>query len=118
MPLRRSWRRPASATPQPKRTKRWIDLQLATELKRRIDEDDKRLTRYLNEMKCPFPVARLTAEQAAKTMGFDNVPATFYVDAGRRRPVLPERIRVAQRLANARELVHRSTQTLASIAPG
>ncbi len=47
-----------------------------------IDEDDKRLTRYLNEMKFPFPVARLTAEQAEKAMGFDNVPATFYVDAG------------------------------------
>jgi thiol-disulfide isomerase/thioredoxin len=46
-----------------------------------IDEDDKRLQRYLGEMKFPFPVARLTAEQAEKTMGFDNVPATFYVDA-------------------------------------
>ena len=45
-----------------------------------IDEDDKRLQRYLGEMKFPFPVARLTAEQAEKTMGFDNVPATFYVD--------------------------------------
>jgi cytochrome oxidase Cu insertion factor (SCO1/SenC/PrrC family) len=47
-----------------------------------IDEDDKRLQRYLSEMKFPFPVARLTAEQAEKSMGFDNVPATFYVDAG------------------------------------
>ena len=47
-----------------------------------IDEDDKRLQRFLTEMKFPFPVARLTAEQAEKTMGFDNVPATFYVDAG------------------------------------
>jgi thiol-disulfide isomerase/thioredoxin len=47
-----------------------------------IDEDDKRLQRFLNEMKFSFPVARLTAEQAEKTMGFDNVPATFYVDAG------------------------------------
>jgi thiol-disulfide isomerase/thioredoxin len=47
-----------------------------------IDEDDKRLTRYLNEMKFPFPVARLKAEQAETQMGFDNVPATFYVDAG------------------------------------
>jgi thiol-disulfide isomerase/thioredoxin len=46
-----------------------------------IDEDDKRLQRYLGEMKFPFPVARLTPEQAEKTMGFDNVPATFYVDA-------------------------------------
>ena len=47
-----------------------------------IDEDDKRLQRYLNEMKFPFPVARLTAAQAEQTMGFDNLPATFYVDAG------------------------------------
>jgi plastocyanin len=47
-----------------------------------IDEDDKRLQRYLNEMKFPFPVARLKAEQAEKAMGFDNLPATFYVDAG------------------------------------
>ena len=47
-----------------------------------IDEDDKRLQRYLTEMKFPFPVARLDAEQAEKTMGFDNVPQTFYVDAG------------------------------------
>jgi thiol-disulfide isomerase/thioredoxin len=46
-----------------------------------IDEDDKRLQRYLGEMKFPFPVARLTAEQAEHSMGFDNVPATFYVDA-------------------------------------
>ena len=46
-----------------------------------IDEDDKRLQRYLNDMKFPFPVARLTAEQAETRMGFDNVPATFYVDA-------------------------------------
>lgn len=75
-----------------------------------IDEDDKRLSRYLADMQFPFPVARLTAEVAEKQMGFDNVPATFYVDAGRRRPVLPERIRVAQRLANARELVHRSAE--------
>jgi thiol-disulfide isomerase/thioredoxin len=46
-----------------------------------IDEDDKRLQRYLAEMKFPFPVARLTPEQAEQIMGFDNVPATFYVDA-------------------------------------
>jgi cytochrome oxidase Cu insertion factor (SCO1/SenC/PrrC family) len=47
-----------------------------------IDEDDKRLQRYLSEMKFPFPVARLTAARAEQTMGFDNVPATFYVDGG------------------------------------
>jgi len=46
-----------------------------------IDEDDKRLQRYLGEMKFPFPVARLSADRAGKAMSFDNVPATFYVDA-------------------------------------
>jgi thiol-disulfide isomerase/thioredoxin len=46
-----------------------------------IDEDDKRLQRYLAEMKFPFPVARLTAQQAETSMRFDNVPVTFYVDA-------------------------------------
>ena len=46
-----------------------------------IDEDDKRLQRYLSEMKFPFPVARLKPEQDEQAMGFDNVPATFYVDA-------------------------------------
>ena len=45
-----------------------------------IDEDSKRLQRYLNEMKFPFPVARAKPEQMEKAMGFDNVPATFYVD--------------------------------------
>ena len=33
-------------------------------------------------MKFPFPVVRMNAEQAEKLMGFDNLPATFYVDEG------------------------------------
>ena len=45
-----------------------------------IDEDDKRLQRYLGEMKFPFPVARITASQAGQLMGVDNTPMTFYVD--------------------------------------
>jgi hypothetical protein len=45
-----------------------------------IDEDAKRLQRYLNEMKFPFPVARASAEQAEQLMGFDNLPSTYYVD--------------------------------------
>ena len=45
-----------------------------------IDEDAKRLQRYLNEMKFPFPVARITTTQAAELMGVDNTPMTFYVD--------------------------------------
>jgi len=38
------------------------------------------LKRYLNEMKFPFPVARSTVAQAARLMGLDNTPMTFYVD--------------------------------------
>jgi hypothetical protein len=45
-----------------------------------IDEDSKRLQRYLNEMKFPFPVARVDAAIAQQVMGFDNTPTTFYVD--------------------------------------
>jgi AhpC/TSA family len=44
-----------------------------------IDEDMKRLQRYINEMKFPFPVARLTTADAEKVMGIDNTPTTFYV---------------------------------------
>jgi cytochrome c biogenesis protein CcmG, thiol:disulfide interchange protein DsbE len=47
-----------------------------------IDEDSKRLKRYLNEMKFAFPVARANAAEVEQKMGFDNVPATFYVDRG------------------------------------
>src|SRR5262245_52076263 len=46
-----------------------------------IDEDSKRLKRYLDEMKFAFPVARANAAEVEQKMGFDNVPATFYVDA-------------------------------------
>ncbi len=45
-----------------------------------IDEDMKRLQRYLNDAKFPFPVARIDAAHAQQTMGFDNTPSTFYVD--------------------------------------
>ena len=47
-----------------------------------MDDDDKRLQRYLGEMKFPFPVARLPIETAEQTMNFDNLPATFYIDRG------------------------------------
>jgi cytochrome oxidase Cu insertion factor (SCO1/SenC/PrrC family) len=47
-----------------------------------IDEDAKRLRRYLEEMKFAFPVARASAEDVERTMKFDNVPATYYVDKG------------------------------------
>ena len=45
-----------------------------------IDEDTKRLQRYLSEAKFPFPVARVDAAHAQQAMGFDNTPSTFYVD--------------------------------------
>jgi hypothetical protein len=45
-----------------------------------IDEDSKRLQRYLNEMKFPFAVARTSAAQAQQALGVDNTPMTFYVD--------------------------------------
>jgi peroxiredoxin/tetratricopeptide (TPR) repeat protein len=45
-----------------------------------IDEDSNRLRRYLDEMKFAFPVARASAAEVERTMKFDNVPATFYVD--------------------------------------
>jgi len=47
-----------------------------------IDEDSKRLDRYLANMKFPFPVVRANPTEAEKTMGFDNVPDTLYVDKG------------------------------------
>lgn len=47
-----------------------------------IDQDPKRLQRFVAEMKFPFPVARLAIEQAERAMNFDNVPSTFYVDRG------------------------------------
>ena len=45
-----------------------------------IDEDSKRLQRYLDEMKFPFTVVRTTMAEAEKVMGIDNTPSTFYVD--------------------------------------
>ncbi len=45
-----------------------------------IDDDGNRLQRYLKDTSFPFPVARLPQEQAAKLLGVDNVPSTFYVD--------------------------------------
>ena len=45
-----------------------------------IDEDPKRLQRYLSEAKFPFAVARIDATHAQQMMRFDNTPSTFYVD--------------------------------------
>jgi Thioredoxin-like len=45
-----------------------------------IDEDEKRLKQYLDEMKFPFTVLRADKNEAQQKMGFDDLPATFYVD--------------------------------------
>lgn len=45
-----------------------------------LDSDPKRLQRYLDEQKFPMPVARAAQADAQTAMGFDDVPATFYVD--------------------------------------
>ena len=45
-----------------------------------IDDDPKRLQRYLNEMQFPFPVAHAAREDVERAMGFDDLPSTFYVD--------------------------------------
>jgi hypothetical protein len=45
-----------------------------------IDDDSKRLERYLDEMKFPFPVARASSAEMQRAMGFNDLPSTFYVD--------------------------------------
>lgn len=45
-----------------------------------LDTDPKRLQRFLDEQQFPMPVARADQNGAQQAMGFDDVPATFYVD--------------------------------------
>jgi len=45
-----------------------------------IDDDSKRLQRYLHDMQFAFPVARASKEDMERAMGFNDVPATFYLD--------------------------------------
>jgi thiol-disulfide isomerase/thioredoxin len=45
-----------------------------------IDDDSKRLERYLHDMQFAFPVARASKEDMERAMGFNDVPATFYLD--------------------------------------
>ena len=45
-----------------------------------IDDDTKRLQRYLDEMKFPFPVVRASSAEMQRAMGFDDLPSPFYVD--------------------------------------
>jgi peroxiredoxin len=45
-----------------------------------IDDDARRLRRYLDEMQFPFPVVRAEKDEMERAMGFDDLPSTFYVD--------------------------------------
>jgi len=45
-----------------------------------LDTDPKRLQRFLDDQQFPMPVARASQEAMQQAMGFDDVPATFYVD--------------------------------------
>lgn len=45
-----------------------------------IDDDSKRLQRYLDEMKFSFPVARASSAEMQRAMGFNDLPSTFYLD--------------------------------------
>ena len=45
-----------------------------------IDDDTKRLQRYLDEMQFPFAVARASSAEMQRAMGFNDLPSTFYVD--------------------------------------
>jgi peroxiredoxin len=45
-----------------------------------LDTDPKRLGRFLDEQQFPMPVARASQDAMQNAMGFDDVPATFYVD--------------------------------------
>jgi peroxiredoxin len=45
-----------------------------------LDSDPKRLQRFLDEQQFPMPIARASQAAMQEVMGFDDVPATFYVD--------------------------------------
>jgi hypothetical protein len=45
-----------------------------------LDDDVKRLQRYLDEMKFPMPVGRGDRDAAAKLYSVLDIPATFYID--------------------------------------
>jgi peroxiredoxin len=45
-----------------------------------LDTDAKRLQRFLDEQRFAMPVARASQAAVQEAMGFDDVPATFYVD--------------------------------------
>lgn len=46
-----------------------------------VDEDPKRLDRYVQEQQFEMPVARVSREQAAQLFNVNDTPTTFYIDA-------------------------------------
>ena len=46
-----------------------------------VDEDPKKLDKYVDERKFAFPVLRGTREMAGEKFGVDDTPTTFYLDA-------------------------------------
>jgi hypothetical protein len=47
-----------------------------------LDDDPKRLERYLAERKFAMPVLRMTRADAEAALNVLDTPTTFYVDAG------------------------------------
>ena len=45
-----------------------------------IDDDAKRLQRYLDEMQFPFTVVHASSGEMQRAMGFNDLPSTFYID--------------------------------------
>lgn len=45
-----------------------------------IDDDLRRVQRYVDEMKFPFPVEHVGLDQAEKVYKVTDTPTTFYVD--------------------------------------
>ncbi len=45
-----------------------------------MDDDLRRVERYANEMKFPFPVEHSSLEQAEKLYKVTDTPTTFYID--------------------------------------
>ena len=66
-----------------------------------LDDDPKRLERYVAERKFQMPVLRMTREQAAAALDVQDTPWTFYVDAGRHHPLRGARPGAARRRGGA-----------------
>lgn len=45
-----------------------------------LDDDPKRLERYLQDQALEMPIARMSREDAAERFGVTDTPTTFYLD--------------------------------------